>query len=131
MAAASNDNDIGAPGGWAKGLPNECRARERDVMWDVMKETMPDFTRVELPLSDHLALRQAAGKVMAAMMRILAICQGPCEDQHATVSQCYGVLWGLRQDLRRRPRMRTRDYGYTNAPPAHPRRKLAKRPAGE
>src|SRR3990167_4669607 len=89
------------------------QSRERDDMWELMRSTYPDFARLEVPLDDHIALREAANIIAGAMQRILVLTQGPCPDQHATVAKCYGILKQARAAiLKRPPRMRTNDYVY-------------------
>ena len=89
------------------------QAKERDDMWEMMRATYPDYARIEVPLDDHIALREAANIVAGAMQRILVLTQGPCPDQHATVAKCYGILKQARASILKRPaRMKTNDYVY-------------------
>ena len=92
------------------------QAKARDDMWELMRSTYPDYARIEVPLDDHIALREAANIIAGAMQRILVLTQGPCPDQHATVAKCYGILKQTRAAILKRPaRMRTNDYVYRRA----------------
>lgn len=89
------------------------QSKERDEMWETMRQYYPDFARLEVPLDDHIALREAASIIAGAMQRILVLTQGPCPDQHAVVLKSYGILKEARARILKRPvRMKTNDYVY-------------------
>ena len=94
-------------------LADRRHVKERDEMWELMRPMYPDYARLEIPLDDHVALREAANIIAGAMQRVLVLTQGPCVDQHGTVAKCYGIIKAARAAILKRPvRVKTNDYVY-------------------
>jgi hypothetical protein len=80
-------------------LPNP----ERDAAWyDMMRETYPTFFRLELGAGDAVQLREDAKIAMGALTRVIALCDGPCPNMHATMLECSGVLKAARMKIAER-----------------------------
>ena len=76
---------------------------ERDGAWyDMMRECYPTFFRLDLGAGDAVELREDAKIAMGALTRVIALCDGPCPNMHATMLECHGVLKAARMKIAER-----------------------------
>ena len=78
-------------------------SKERDgASYDMMRECYPSFARLDLGFRHAVELREDAKIAMGALTRVIALCDGPCPNMHATMLECHGVLKAARMKIAER-----------------------------